>query len=96
MELAEKESILELLLEALASGLGPDPKVVLDKDDVDPVLATAQAITGHVDATLKLAEERDRTTSLRYVSLTSSWFIIKGFQVRLFSPTDGLVQCSAI
>lgn len=70
MELAGRESIIELLLEALASGSGPDPKVALSNDEVDPVLATAKAITAHVDEAIKLAEEQDRTVSLRYVLLT--------------------------
>lgn len=66
MDMGEKESMLEVLLEALASGSGPDPKTVSDKDDVDPVLATARAITAHVDSYLKNAEEKDRQISLRY------------------------------
>lgn len=66
MDMGERESILEVLLEALASGSGPDSNTVSDKDDVDPVLATARAITAHVDNFLKVAEEKNRPTSLRY------------------------------
>ena len=80
MELAEKEQILELILEALASGSVPDPTMETQKDDVNPVLATAKAITEHVDAAIKLADERDRTISLRHASSLFLCFIKKGLQ----------------
>ncbi|KZS11201.1 protein PTCD3 homolog, mitochondrial isoform X1 [Daphnia magna] len=66
MDMGERESILEVLLEALASGSGPDSNTVSDKDDVDPVLATARAITAHVDNFLQVAEEKNRPTPLRW------------------------------
>ena len=79
MELAEKEQILELILEALAGSV-PDPTMETQKDDVNPVLATAKAITERVDAAIKLADERDRTISLRYASSLFLCFIKKGLQ----------------
>lgn len=66
MELAGRDSIIEALLEALACGSGPNSKIVSDKDDVDPVLATARGIMSHVDEIIKIAVEKDRTINLRY------------------------------
>ncbi|EFX86877.1 hypothetical protein DAPPUDRAFT_221711 [Daphnia pulex] len=65
-ELSERDSVLEALLEALTCGSGPDPTIVVDKNDVDPVLATARAIMSHVNQVIKTAEEKDRTISLRW------------------------------
>jgi hypothetical protein len=64
--LAGRDSVIEALLEALACGSGPDSKMALDVDDVDPVLATARAIMSHVNELIKVAEEKDRTINLRY------------------------------
>lgn len=66
IELSERDSVIEALLEALTCGSGPDSKMVSDKNDVDPVLATAKAIMSHVNEVIKIAEEKDRTISLRY------------------------------
>lgn len=66
MELTERESVIELVLQGLASGPGPSSQLVVDNEDVDPILTTARAVVTHVDGIINLAEERDRTISLRY------------------------------
>lgn len=65
MEMADRESIIEMLLQALASGSGPAAETTLEAEEVDPVLATAKAIIAHVDAVIQFSEEQDRQISLR-------------------------------
>lgn len=64
-DLSERSFIIELLLKALASGTGSVSKNKPDNNEIDPVLATAKAIMAHVDASLKLAKEQERSNSLR-------------------------------
>lgn len=63
MELAGRESVVGLLLEALATGTPPAEKNA--DGDEDPILVTAKAVYGHVEQLISDAKSRDRPLQLR-------------------------------
>lgn len=65
-DLAEKDSVVEAVLQALASGDGPKSTVQSAEEGyVDPVLKTAQNIWNHIEDLLSFAEQRGRSHNMR-------------------------------
>lgn len=78
MDLANRDTIVQATLRALASGSGLSKEASAKKksadeaDQADPILVTAKSIESYVERMIADAAARDRHTSLGYSKTTTS------------------------
>lgn len=65
MDLSDRETIVELMLETLAS-TGKSTQLKNEEEEVNPIFATTKAIYAHVEQRLKSAQETGRESRLKY------------------------------